>query len=324
MDHAFSIASLLEAENQKFLNNCNTTNDNANDNVDNKVYYDNNSYKFTDIHCISKNVFKSASTPDIQDELNMYLQSENQFTSSSSCTTTTTSILNTLITPTTSISHSFLHHKLYQDIYKDLCQSSESIYAQQVNNSDEIADENSHEEDSNTIVNYSPLKTFNWALTGQYENSTNIDINNNNNIHRPEYILCKNQLTHWFNQVNKIRHEQNINSNANTITTSQSIDANNNNNNLNQSLIKKLSANDPHLSRDIKSSYSSNSNIPETMNTTNSYKSSSISSKKSDKSGKISKHPINETQSDNSSDKNSNANQILQSQIHWYNSNLIK
>ncbi|CAH8848575.1 unnamed protein product [Trichobilharzia szidati] len=314
MDHAFSIASLLEVENQKFLNNCNTANDN-NDNVDNKVYYnDNNSYKFTDIHCISKNsIFTSTSTPDIQDVVNMYLQSENQFTSSSSCTTTT-STLNTLITPTTSISPSFLHHKLYQDIYNDL-----SVYAQQVNNSDEkIVNENSHEEDSHTIVNYSPLKKFNWALNGQYENSTNIDINN---IHRPEYILCKNQLTHWFNQVNKIRHEQSDNSNANCITTSQSIAANNTN--LNQSLIKKLSVNDPHLNCDIKSAYSSNSNIPETISTTNSYK-SSMSSKKSDKSGKISKHPINETQSDNSSDKNSNANQILQSQIHWYNSNLIK
>ncbi|XP_018646845.1 asparagine-rich antigen, putative [Schistosoma mansoni] len=264
MDHAFSIASLLDGNETKLLSHSNYTtnnNDHTYDNVQSTV--DNNS------NCIMHS--ENNNTP------NLFLQNNNSFQINSLCTTMISKVnLPFNITKSTRpVNDSIFCSKLHHDDFPD------SIQRQDVDGND---------------------RTF----LGQ-KHQDNDDPTNNKNSGNHSSL---NQIEWTFNKHYQNQDESNLNETS----------ASNKTDNFTETLIKKWSTNNAQLNLVTKSLYDTSN----THDANDNHKNGSFNTKKFDKNLKNMKIFTTENHNDDLSKKHLDTNQILQSQIHWYNSNIIK
>ncbi|CAI2728824.1 unnamed protein product [Schistosoma spindalis] len=313
MDHAFSIASLLDGDKTKLLSNSNYTNNNDHiyDNAQSTV--DNNS------NCIMHG--------ESNNTHNLLLQNNNSFQINSLCTTmiSTVNLPFGITRSTRSVNDSIFCSKLHHDDFRDLKNSSDSIQRQDIDGNDRTSLRQNHQGNSDLTNNknsekHSSMNQIDWTFNKHYQNQNESNLNEacNNNTYSSDPTLQKNnELISLFSHINKIRHDHDNNNNTADITSTAAGDAIDN---FTETLIKKWSTNDAQLNLVTKSLYN-NSNTHESNDN---YKNGSFSTKKFDKNSKNMKIFTTENHNDDISKKHLDTNQILQSQIHWYNSNIIK
>lgn len=317
MDHAFSIASLLDGNKTKLLNNLNYTNNNEHmyDNAQSTV--NNNS------NCIMHG--------ENNNTHNLFLQNNNSFQINSLCTTMISKVnLPFGITRSTrSVNDSIFCSKLHHDDFHDLKNPSDSIQRQDVDGNDRtsLRQKNQGNNDSTNNKNYenhSSMDQIDWTFDKHYQNKNESNLNEacNNNTCSSDHTLQKNnELISLFSHINKIRRDHdNNNNNDNNTADITSTTASNTIDNFTETLIKKWSTNDAQLNLVTKSLYDT-SNIHDANDNS---KNGSFNTKKFDKNLKSMKIFTTENHNDDVSKKHLDTNQMLQSQIHWYNSNIIK
>uniref|UniRef100_A0A5K4F4U2 Homeobox domain-containing protein n=1 Tax=Schistosoma mansoni TaxID=6183 RepID=A0A5K4F4U2_SCHMA len=310
MDHAFSIASLLDGNETKLLSHSNYTtnnNDHTYDNVQSTV--DNNS------NCIMHS--ENNNTP------NLFLQNNNSFQINSLCTTMISKVnLPFNITKSTRpVNDSIFCSKLHHDDFPD------SIQRQDVDGNDRTFLGQKHQDNDDPTNNknsgnHSSLNQIEWTFNKHYQNQDESNLNEtcNNNTYSSDHILYKNnELISLFSHINKIRHDHNNNNDNNTADLTSTA-ASNKTDNFTETLIKKWSTNNAQLNLVTKSLYDTSN----THDANDNHKNGSFNTKKFDKNLKNMKIFTTENHNDDLSKKHLDTNQILQSQIHWYNSNIIK
>ncbi|CAH8544376.1 unnamed protein product [Heterobilharzia americana] len=198
MDHAFSIASLLDADERKLLIAC----DNG---VGNESCNDNNPYIHNDVCIAHKNMANnSPCTTQSRSDLNVFLQNNDHF-QLHPIFTTVSSNMDTSV-PIKSMNYSFLHDKFDQDYFRE---SSHLSDKQDVDDKKEgLTIEDDQRTNYNDPDNYSSLNQYSWTVDEQCENHDKLNFNehDSDHIHSAEYALCRNQLTNWLSQINKTRH----------------------------------------------------------------------------------------------------------------------
>ncbi|CAH8497076.1 unnamed protein product [Schistosoma turkestanicum] len=306
MDHAFSIASLLDSDETKLLSNSNNTNNNDHiyENAQKAVVNNSN----CTIHSENNNT------------LNLFLQNNNSF-QINALRTTMVSKINLpfgMTESTKSVDESILCPKLHHDIFTDLKKSSESIQRQEIDENDQTPLEQKHQDNYDT-ENHSALEQIDWTFNEHCRNKdeSNLNKTNNNHTYNSDYsVYTNNNIGSLLNHINKMRNEHNNNKTADIISTaaSHTID------NFTKTFIKKWSTNDVQLNLVTKSLYD-HSNKSDTNHNDDK---NSFNTKKFHKNLANMKTFSSEGYNEDLSNKNLNANQILQSQIHWYNSNIIK
>ncbi|KAK4471950.1 hypothetical protein MN116_005330 [Schistosoma mekongi] len=334
MNHCFSIASLLNINKTKLLN---SSNNNNNNNI-------NNSYNYID-ECTKSKIVNN-SNGIIHNQVN----SELNISQINSLCTTMISKVNLpigVVTSTKSIDESILCSNVNHDILTNLKQTSKLLQTYDVNRNERVTLEQKHQNDDNNnnnniyndnskdSANYSSLNQTDWMLNEQmYRNQDGLNLkenynNHNDNIYNVEHVLSRNNnFNSLFNHTNIIKHEDH-----NPTTNNSNISAGNNNtpgiitttngDNTVNNFIKNWPTNDSQLNS-MGKSICGTSCLPDTNNT---YKNNTINMKKFDKTWKNLKmftSDNDDNEDENVLNENLSVKQILQSQIQWYNSNIIK
>ncbi|CAH8549353.1 unnamed protein product [Schistosoma haematobium] len=317
MDHAFSIASLLDGNKTKLLNNLNYANNNEH------IYDNAQSTVGNNSNCIMHS--------ENNNTHGLFLQNNNSFQINSLCTTMISKVnLPFGITRSTrSVNDSIFCSKLHHDDFHDLKNPSDSIQRQDVDGTDRTSLRQKHQgindsTNNKNSENHSSMDQIDWTLNKHYQNKNESNLNEscNNNTYSSDHTLQKNnELISLFSHINKIRRDHdNNNNNDNNTADITSTTASNTIDNFTETLIKKWSTNDAQLNLVTKSLYDT-SNIHDANDN---YKNGSFNTKKFDKNLKSMKIFTTENHNDDVSKKHLDTNQMLQSQIHWYNSNIIK